>query len=52
MNAEGGDAIMNIRSYYRRNLVDSETELECGAGALMAGVTFIGDVVKLSEYSK
>lgn len=44
---EGGNAVVNIRSYYKRNLISSETEFECGAGAFVAGVTFLGDVVTL-----
>lgn len=47
--ARGGDAVINIRSYYYRNNFSSATEFECGAGALMAGVTMVGDVVKLAD---
>jgi len=43
----GGNAVINIRSYYDKHEVSSETEYECGSGALMSGVTFQGDVVKL-----
>jgi len=46
---EGGNAVINIRSYYKRNEVSSRTEYECGAGAIIAGVTFKGDVVKLAK---
>ncbi len=46
---EGGNAIVNIRSFYKRNEISSETEYECGAGGIMAGVTFKGDVVKLAK---
>ena len=46
---EGGNAIVNIRSFYKRNEISSETEYECGAGGIMAGVTFKGDVVKLGK---
>lgn len=45
----GGNAVVNIRSYYYQNDFSSATEFECGAGALMAGVTMVGDVVKLAE---
>jgi len=45
----GGDAVINIRSYYYKNNFSSATQFECGAGALMAGVTMIGDIVKLGE---
>lgn len=43
----GGDAVVNLQSYYRENPVSSRTEYECGSGALMSGVTFRGEVVKL-----
>ena len=43
----GGDAVINIESYYRRVPFKSATEYECGSGALMSGVTFRGEVVKL-----
>jgi hypothetical protein len=46
---EGGNAVVNIRSYYKKNTVSSTTEFECGAGNVIAGVTFLGDVVKLSK---
>lgn len=46
---EGGNAVVNIRSFYKRNEISSETEYECGAGGIMAGVTFKGEVVKLAK---
>ena len=46
---EGGNAVINIYSYYKKNEVVSATEFECGAGATVAGVTMIGEVVKLAE---
>jgi hypothetical protein len=45
----GGNAVINIRSTYRGGLLESETEYECGAGALIAGVTFTGEVVRLKD---
>ena len=36
-------------SYYKKNTVSSETEYECHAGAVIAGVALIGDVVTLAE---
>ncbi|MEA3412380.1 MAG: hypothetical protein U9R74_12695 [Pseudomonadota bacterium] len=45
----GGNAVVNIRSYYKRNEISSETEFECGSGAFVSGVTFLGDVVELVE---
>ena len=46
---EGGNAVINVRSYYKKNDFSSETEFECGNGAIMAGVTFLGDVVTLAD---
>ena len=46
---EGGDAVVNIRSYYKKTSIAHRTEYMCGAGALMAGVAFQGDVVKLRK---
>lgn len=44
---EGGNAVVNIRSNYKNQETTSETEYMCGNGALMAGVAFKGEVVKL-----
>lgn len=46
---EGGDAVINIKSIYKGNTVISATDYECGAGGIMAGVTFQGEVVKLKK---
>jgi len=46
---EGGDAVVNIRSYYKKDEVSSETEYECHNGAFVAGVALIGEVVKLDK---
>lgn len=46
---EGGNAVINIRSYYKKHEVSSSTEFECGAGNVIAGVTFKGEVVKLEN---
>jgi uncharacterized protein YbjQ (UPF0145 family) len=45
----GGNAVVNIRSYYKKNTVSSQTEFECGSGTFVSGVTFLGDVVKLAK---
>jgi len=45
----GGNAVINIRSYYKKNEISSETQFECGSGTFVSGVTFLGDVVKLQE---
>jgi hypothetical protein len=44
---EGGNAVVNIRSYYKKQNVSSRTEYMCGAGTFVAGMTFRGEVVKL-----
>jgi hypothetical protein len=45
--AEGGNAVVNIQSFYKKNEFSSATEYECGAGAFVGGVTLRGTVVKL-----
>ncbi len=43
----GGNAVINIKSFYYKNTIDSSKVYECGAGAVVSGVTFTGDVVIL-----
>ena len=45
----GGNAVVNIRSYYKKHEVSSQTEFECGSGTFVSGVTFLGDVVQLAK---
>lgn len=45
--SEGGDAVVGIVGYYKKQPFSSETHFQCGAGATMAGVTIKGTVVKL-----
>ncbi|MGQ0618678.1 MAG: excinuclease ATPase subunit [Panacagrimonas sp.] len=45
--SEGGNAVVNIHSVYRNGEFKSETEYECGAGAVMGGVALRGTVAKL-----
>ena len=45
--AEGGNAVINIQSYYKKNEFSSPTEYECHAGAFVGGVALRGTVVKL-----
>lgn len=47
----GANAVVNIRSNFKNNLVRSDTEYTCGAGGIMAGVALIGDFVKIDEGS-
>lgn len=46
---EGGNAVVGIRSVYKKDNVESATEYLCGAGTLMAGVALRGTVVKLKK---
>lgn len=43
----GGNAVVGIKSVYKGGDLSSETEYECGAGAIMGGVALQGEVVKL-----
>ena len=44
---EGANAVVNIRSYYKKNEIDNGTEFECAAGSIVAGVALKGEVVTL-----
>ncbi|HEV2676096.1 MAG TPA: hypothetical protein VGV37_16350 [Aliidongia sp.] len=48
-NQLGGDAVVNIVSYYKKKVVASETDYECHAGEFVAGVALKGTVVKLKH---
>ena len=45
----GGDAVVGLKSYYKKDTFSSQTEYECHAGALLAGVALHGKVVKLKQ---
>ena len=45
----GANAVINIVSYYKKDVMSSATEFECHAGALIAGVALKGDFVKIAE---
>jgi hypothetical protein len=45
--AEGGDAVIGLTGYYKKQPFSSTSLYQCGAGATMAGVTLKGTVVKL-----
>jgi len=47
--ADGGDAVINIKSNYKNQEFSSSTEYQCGVGAIIAGVALVGDVVKLTN---
>jgi hypothetical protein len=46
---EGGNAVINIVSYYRKQVYSSESEYECHAGGFVSGVALKGTVVKLGK---
>ena len=48
-NALGANAVTNIRSNYNNVEKSSTTEVECHAGAIMAGVALKADFVKVAE---
>ncbi|MFA7555632.1 MAG: excinuclease ABC subunit A [Spongiibacteraceae bacterium] len=45
---EGGNAVINIKSNYKRRTSSSSDTFDCGAGAVMAGVTMVGTVVTIN----
>ena len=45
----GANAVVNVVSYYKKDVMSSATEFECHAGALIAGVALKGDFVKIAE---
>jgi len=47
--SEGGNAVINIANYYKKDLNPSQTEFECHDGALLNGVALIGEIVTLEK---
>lgn len=45
----GANAVIHIVSNYNDKEMSSQTEFECHAGAIMSGVAFKGDFVKLAQ---
>ena len=45
----GANAVVNIVSYYQKNVMSSPTEFECHAGAVIAGLALRGEFVKIAE---
>jgi len=45
----GANAVVNIVSYYKKNVMSSSTEFECHAGTVIAGVALRGDFVKIAN---
>ena len=46
---EGANAVINIVSYYKKNIYNSSSQFECHAGAIMAGVALRGEVVRVAK---
>lgn len=46
---EGGNAVINVVSYYDRQEIPDKSEYECHTGAFVAGVALKGTVVKLAK---
>ncbi|MDY0873285.1 hypothetical protein [Dongia rigui] len=46
--AEGGNAVVGIVSFYKKKVFASDTQFECHAGAIVAGVALKGSVVKVA----
>lgn len=44
----GGDAVVGIVSYYKKEVTSSEKDFVCGAGSIMAGVALRGSIAKLA----
>lgn len=44
---EGGNAVINVVSYYKKVVFSSPDQYECHAGSFIAGVALKGTVVKL-----
>lgn len=45
----GANAVINIVSYYKKDVSSSETQFECHAGGVIAGVALKGDFVKVAN---
>ena len=45
----GANAVVNIVSYYQKNVMSSPTEFECHAGNIIAGVALRGEFVKIAS---
>ena len=48
----GANAVVNIQSNYKDDLVSSEMEYTCGAGGIMAGVALTGSFIKIEGVSE
>jgi uncharacterized protein YbjQ (UPF0145 family) len=46
---EGGNAVINIVSYYKKDAFSSATEYECHAGNIIVGVALKATIAKLKQ---
>ncbi len=49
VKSQGGNAVINMKSFYKRNEFVSDTQVECHAGTFVSGVALKGDIVKLAK---
>ena len=47
--SRGANAVVNIKSYFKRNEVSNDTQAECYKGFFIASVALKGDIVKLAN---
>jgi len=47
-NAQGGNAVIDVRSITRNENLSSATQYRCAAGAMVANVALTGHIVKLA----
>jgi uncharacterized protein YbjQ (UPF0145 family) len=47
--AKGADAVVGLRSNFKREVFSSPTQYQCGAGRLMAGVSLLGTYAKVAD---
>ena len=45
----GGDAVINIESYYKKRSFKSNSQYECHAGSAKVGVMLRGDIVRMKN---
>lgn len=45
----GANAVIDIASYYKKEIMSSATEFECHAGAVVADVALRAEFVKIAD---
>jgi hypothetical protein len=46
---DGANAVVDLVSYYKKNVVSSPTEIECHAGGVLVGVALKGTYAKIAQ---